>query len=157
MTDLVVLDASAILAWRDEEPGAHEVVDPVLDGALLCAVNGAEVRYKSADSGDDPQALIDDLIALGVEIVPFTDDEARHFPSLRDIDRRAREVEKGSAGTSTKGRGGRPRRRSRLSLADLACLSLALEREARVITGDGHWVTLVEHGLDVSVTDYHSR
>jgi ribonuclease VapC len=138
----VVLDASAVLAWRDEHPGATRLVDSVLDGALLCAVNAAEVRYKAADTGDDPDELMADLVALGLEIVPFTDAEARHVPALRKIDRSA------------------PResgvRKRLLSLADLACLALARERLATAVTGDGRWVTLMEHGLDVAVVDYHS-
>ncbi|CAN5398477.1 PIN domain-containing protein [soil metagenome] len=144
LTEAVVLDASAILAWRDRHPRAHELVEPVLAGALLCAVNGAEVRYKAADSGDDPDALIRDLLALGVVIVPFADDHARHVPTLRDIDRASRFAQKSTSGG----------RRKSLSLADLSCLALAMEENARVITGDGHWSTLTEHGLTVSVSDY---
>ena len=41
-----VLDASALLAFLHSEPGAHRV-EPVLDGALVSAVNWAEVFQKS--------------------------------------------------------------------------------------------------------------
>jgi PIN domain nuclease of toxin-antitoxin system len=137
----VVLDASAVLAWRDREPGALDVVDPLLSSALVCAVNGGEIRYKAAETGDDPDALVADLVALGVEFVPFTDRQARHLPGLRELDRAAREGR----------RGGKP---GRLSLADLCCLALAVEIGARVVTGDQHWTRLVAHGLAVTVTDY---
>ena len=38
MSDVVVLDASAMLALIHAEPGA-DVVDAAMPGALLCAVN----------------------------------------------------------------------------------------------------------------------
>jgi ribonuclease VapC len=145
LTDQVVLDASAVLAWRDGDARAVDLVDPVLDGSLLSAVNGAEVRYRAAETGDDPDGLIADLVALGVQLVAFDDAQARHLPELRAIDRAARQT-RGRSATS-----------GRLSLADLCCLGLAVTRDATVITGDAHWSRLIQHGLPVQVVDYRAE
>lgn len=143
MNDVFILDASAVLAWRDSEPGSEDVVEPILEGAWLSSVNCGEVRYKAAESGDDPDALVDDLTALGLQIIDFTDDHARHLPALRAIDRRARDEHRR-----------RGRKTGTLSLADLCCLALALEAGGQVVTGDRHWATLASHGLSMPVLNY---
>ena len=53
----VVLDASALLAYLREEPGA-EVVDGLLADAHMASVNWAEVVQKGRDplSGVKPEA-----------------------------------------------------------------------------------------------------
>lgn len=50
---MIVLDASAVLALLQDEPGA-EVVERVLPGSVLSTVNLAEVVGKLVDAGVPP-------------------------------------------------------------------------------------------------------
>lgn len=137
----VLLDASAILAWLHNEDGA-DVVDPFLmSGSGITSVNLGEVLYKVATAGDDPGALYDDLVELGIEIVPFDAGAARRFPDLKELDRTVNSTRKK----------GRPKQQ--LSLADLCCLATALELNAKVITGDRYWTELP---LALDIVDYNA-
>lgn len=140
--DEVVLDASAVLTWLAAEPG-EEYVDPLLDGGLISAVNLGEVLYKVAEHGSDPAEIAEDLMGYGLRTVPFSATQAALLPALRVADRSAR------VGAFP----GRQRRgvRHSLSLADLCCLALACERQATVVTGDRHWLTL---DLPIPVVDF---
>lgn len=120
----VVLDASAVLAWLLDEPGA-EVVDPLLDGAQLSAVNLTEVLTKLLDRGQEVSSLPSELAALGVRIVPFDASTAMGAARLRPL-------------TRTAG----------LSLGDRSCLALAVVRSAVALTADVSWGA-VEHGVEV--------
>ena len=66
----VVLDASALLAYLREEPGA-EVVDGLLADARMTSVNWAEVVQKSLSAGVDVEGMQEDLQALGMRVEPF--------------------------------------------------------------------------------------
>ena len=70
----VVLDASALLAYLREEPGA-EVVDGLLADARMASVNWAEVVQTSLAAGVDVEGMQEDLQALGLRlgltVVPF--------------------------------------------------------------------------------------
>ena len=66
----VVLDASALLAYLREEPGA-EVVDGLLADARMTSVNWAEVVQKSLSAGVDVEGMQEDLQALGMRLEPF--------------------------------------------------------------------------------------
>lgn len=71
----MLLDASAILAVIDEEPGA-ETVEEALDDAAISTVNVAEVAGKLDDFGwpaDEVASLFDHL---QLEILPFDVDVA---------------------------------------------------------------------------------
>jgi PIN domain nuclease of toxin-antitoxin system len=57
----VVLDASALLAYLNEESGAEAVEQALPNGAYISAVNWAEVLSKVAESGGEPEVLISDL------------------------------------------------------------------------------------------------
>lgn len=52
-----VLDASALLAFLGDEPGADVVERALEQGAVMSAVNWAEVLSKAAEVGEDPDAL----------------------------------------------------------------------------------------------------
>ena len=110
-----VLDASALLALLQGEPGA-DVVKPLLEGAIVSSVNWPEVAQKSLDRGVELDGLRGDLEALGLTIAPFTAEEAEATARLR-------------SSTSALG----------LSLADRACLSLACELGVPVFTMDRAW------------------
>ncbi|MGI8866278.1 MAG: type II toxin-antitoxin system VapC family toxin, partial [Rubrobacteraceae bacterium] len=97
-----VLDASALLAWLREEPGA-ENVERALDGARISAVNLSEVLQKSLAAGLTPaetSPLPEDLSTLGLSVVDFRTREAGVAAELWSVTR--------SLG---------------LSLADRACLA----------------------------------
>jgi ribonuclease VapC len=59
----VVLDASALLAYLQQEAGS-ELVDALLSDALMASVNWAEVVQKSISAGVDVTGMRKDLQAL---------------------------------------------------------------------------------------------
>lgn len=122
--DNVVLDASAALAVFKREPG-DDVVKGHIPGALMSAVNVAEIVGKLAASGMIEAEVRAAISTLGVEIVNFDEEHAFKAGNLASLTR-----EKG------------------LSLADRACLALALIRGAAVLTADRVWAEL-DIGVDV--------
>ena len=66
----VVLDASAVLALLQEEPGADEV-ESLMDAALMSSVNLAEVIQKAEQHGVNTEGLEYDLEALWIEFSDF--------------------------------------------------------------------------------------
>lgn len=117
-----VLDASAMLALLHSEPGA-EAVEEVLDRAAISTVNWSEVCQHWLAHDVDVVDLRADIEALGVQIVPFSADDAEHAAALW---------------SST--------RRLGLSLGDRACLGLARRLELPAITADRAWL-----GADVGI------
>lgn len=118
----VVLDASALLAMVNREPGA-EMVHGALAGASMSAVNYSEVIAKLVDRGQDADEVIAALDALPITVRPVDVVQARRAGRLR----------------------GQTRERG-LSLGDRACLALAIELERPAFTADRGW-----SGLDVGV------
>ncbi|MGE0809898.1 MAG: type II toxin-antitoxin system VapC family toxin [Immundisolibacter sp.] len=117
-----VLDASSLLAFLHNEPGAQRVWD-ALPGALVSTVNWSEVVQKALQRDADIAGLHDEFAQIGVEFVPFTVAQAEIAALLW------------------------PRTRaSGLSLGDRACLALAMERQAPLLTADRAW-----SGLDIGV------
>ena len=114
----VVLAASALLAYLRAEPGS-EAVDGVLGSALITSVNWAEVLQKSLSAGVEAKGLRQELQALGLAVEPFSagdaDTAALLWPQTRNLG---------------------------LSLADRACLSLALRLNLPVLTCDRIWAEL---------------
>jgi ribonuclease VapC len=108
-----VLDASAILALLQEEPGADEV-ERLLDGALMSCVNLSEVLQKAEQHGVHIEGLEYDLEALGLEFRDFDILSAR--PT----------AEAWSPGSG-------------LSLGDRACLALAGRVGGTAVTPDARW------------------
>ena len=117
-----VLDASAVLAWLKGEPGA-EAVGPLLDNSVMSAVNWSEVLQILAefDIGHGEARAASPMI----EVVAFSEPQAALTAALR---------------ASTRDAG--------LSMADRACLSLAMLRDGPVYTGDRAWAEL---GLGIEV------
>lgn len=110
-----VLDASALLALLQDEPGA-EVVEPRIESSIISAVNWSEVAQKSLDRGVEVGDLREDLGALGLEIAPFTTGDAEAAAALRG-----------------------PTAHLGLSVAALACLALAGRLGKEALTTDGSW------------------
>ena len=113
-----VLDASALLAYLRREPG-FEHVGLVLEEALISSVNWSEVLQKGARYDLPVDSIAAYLGDVGLGIEAFTAGQAERAARLW---------------TSTKGFG--------LSLADRACLALALEKDAPVLTADRNWSRL---------------
>ena len=121
-----VLDSSAVLAMLWAEPGAG-VVNDSAENAMISSVNLAEIIAKIHDRGfgeDNANFVLNDL---NPEIVPFDRDQAIAAGHLR-------------ASTRQKG----------LSLGDRACLALALQQKATVLTADKAWSEL-DLGLEIKV------
>ncbi len=114
----VVLDASAVLALINEEPGA-EIVDALLDEATISAVNWSEVIAVLVDAGFAADRASARIAALGLVVIAFDQAQALSAGALRAVTR--------SAG---------------LSFGDRACLCLAEARHARALTADRRWATL---------------
>ena len=96
----VVLDASALLAYLREEPGA-DLVDGLLVNARMASVNWAEVVQKSLSTGVNVDGMLEDVQTLGMRIEPFLPDDGERAGRLWPLTRR-----------------------QGLSLGDRACLSL---------------------------------
>lgn len=122
---MTVLDASALLAYLLDEPGGERVERAIVEGALIGAVNLAEVLGKLADGGRDPVSSMDAISALPFEVLPFEGDDALETALLRTA-------------TATAG----------LSLADRACLALGRRLGRPVLTADRAWRGLVP-GVEV--------
>jgi len=121
-----VLDASAVLAVIQEEPGA-ERIEAHLDTGCISAVNLAEIVGKLQDRGLGDNE-IDELIALlDLDTRILDKDGAVFMGKLRQ---------------STKVAG--------LSLGDRACLALAHSLGATAITMDRAWKDL-EIGVAIEV------
>jgi len=115
----VVLDASAVLALLNNEPGADELTPELLSNAICSTVNLAEVQTKLVIEGGSPAEAWEDTLSAIREAMPFTAEHARIAGSL-------------AAQTRTLG----------LSLGDRACLALGLTLKAPVYTADKSWKTL---------------
>ena len=114
----VVLDASALLAYLRQEPGAEEV-DGLLADARRASVNWAEVVQKSLSAGVDVEGMREDLQALGVRVEPFLPEDGDRAGRLWSLTRQ-----------------------QGLSLGDRACLSLGLRLGLAVLTCDRAWAQL---------------
>jgi PIN domain nuclease of toxin-antitoxin system len=127
MANEPVLDASAVLAVLNREPGNEQVV-AVLPAALLGTVNLAEVISKLCERGVPADAAMEAVQCLGLDIVPHSREQALRAGELRPL---------------TKAFG--------LSLGDRACLALGRERRAAVITAERRWDARVEAAADVHI------
>jgi ribonuclease VapC len=121
---MLILDASAILALLFKEPG-HESVAVAADGAAASTINLAEVLTRFVRDGHTVPAVLEHLGVYAIEWVPFDDVQAAGTAALWPRTRRAG-----------------------LSLADRACLALAIDRGLPVLTADRVWADL---GLPVDI------
>lgn len=119
MKPQVVLDASALLAYLQQEKGYKEIENALAKGAAISAVNLAEVYVQMVSDSLNLQQAIPLIKALGLLIVPFDEDEAKISAELYPIGK--------SLG---------------LSLGDRACLSLGLKLGLPVLTTDKTWSKL---------------
>jgi PIN domain nuclease of toxin-antitoxin system len=122
-----VLDASALLAFMFDEPGAAIVEQALADGAFISAVNWAEVLTEiGRPVHDDAQRLMR-LLGDALTIHPLTAEDGPAIAALRSITR--------SIG---------------LSLGDRACLALAHRLGLPALTTDRSWTQLAT-SIDVGI------
>jgi len=114
----VVLDSSAVLALIAGEPGS-QIVSDALDGAVISAVNVAEVVSKLIERQAPDRDAMEVVRALQFSVIPFDADQAEAAGILR-----------------------RPTRHLGLSLGDRACLQLAHKLGREVLTADRSWADL---------------
>ena len=124
MTTLAVLDASAILAVLNDEPGS-EVVEPLLPRSVISSVNWLEVIQKMIPLGVSHDALRRSL--PDVEVAGFFEPHAAVAAKMREA-------------TSHLG----------ASLADRCCSTLALFRDAPVFTADRN-MARADVGVDIQL------
>lgn len=113
-----VIDASALLALLNTEPGA-DVVAEALPGGVISAVNLSEVVAKLCQAGMPENAIRQAIQPLGLEIEPFDEEQAYQAGLLCGATQRLG-----------------------LSLGDRACLSLAQRLGAVALTADKTWLGL---------------
>jgi len=126
MNKKIVLDASAILALIQEEPGA-EIIRPLLSQSMMSTVNVAEslTSLQKVDIG--PEEGIEYMSLLINEIVSFDLDQA---------------VEVAILYPKVKHKG--------LSLGDRACLTLGKKYHATIYTADKAWKN-IDPELDIQL------
>jgi ribonuclease VapC len=112
----VVLDASALLAVLNREPGAGKLTPELLSAAAASTVNLAEVHGKLVDRGLSPDDAWEATLSPIGEAVPFTSEHARLAGDL-------------IAKSPMLG----------LSLGDRASLALGLAMRVPVYTADRSW------------------
>jgi PIN domain nuclease of toxin-antitoxin system len=111
----VVLDASALLALLNAEPG-NEEVERSIPGAAISAVNLSEVVAKLTEAGMSEEAVRSVLEDIEIDVHPFDRELAYRTGVLRTV---------------TKELG--------LSLGDRACIALGRQLQRPVLTTDRNW------------------
>jgi ribonuclease VapC len=115
----VVLDASAVLALLNGEPGSATVERALSAGAVISAVNLSEVVGKLVDVG-------------------LTNNEVRHVVGCIGLDVRVFDLpqafESGLLRSQTRAT------QLSLSLGDRACMALAAQLSLPVLTADKAWL-----------------
>lgn len=121
-----VLDSSAVLAVFRGEPGAAVVQAALASGAVISAVNLAEVVTKLQEGGVPDPDIGPMIDQLRISMVDYDQAQAYSTGFLR-----------------------RQTRAAGLSLGDRACIALGQQLGLPVLTADRSWATL---GLPVTVT-----
>jgi PIN domain nuclease of toxin-antitoxin system len=111
---VIVFDASALLAFLRDEPGADEVEESLLAGGACSAANWSEVAQQVRGRGGQWLPARALLLSYPLDVEPVTADDA--------------EV----AATMWHAGGG-------LSLGDRICLALGQRLDADVLTADRAW------------------
>jgi ribonuclease VapC len=116
-----ILDASALLAYLQDESGSELVATALTEGCLMSAINWAETLSKLVERGQSPEVVTELLTNQGLlnnalVIVPFDAAIAQETARLRPITRRIG-----------------------LSLGDRACLALGIQLQLPVLTSDQVW------------------
>lgn len=111
-----VVDASVVLAWLQDEPGADDAERHLMEG-VIGAANWSEVLQKTRQHGAHPGTVARLLTSFGLRVVDVTE---------ADAERAARLWRPGSS----------------LSLADRLCLALGIRLGAPTVTTDAVWASV---------------
>jgi PIN domain nuclease of toxin-antitoxin system len=120
----MVLDASAILAYLQDDKGS-DVVGDHLDGGRVSTVNWSEVLQKATHRGIDTSGMRDDFSGIGLHFFPFDIAHAEIASALWQM--------------------ARP---YGLSFADRACPALGMQRQEPVLSANRVWCNL---DIDIEV------
>lgn len=115
----IVLDASAVLAILNQEPGEERLTPELLSDAVTSTVNLAEVHGKLVGVGLSEEEAWEAAVSPVREAVPFSSEHARIAGGLV---------------MKTRALG--------LSLGDRACLAVGMTLKAPVFTADRSWKKL---------------
>ena len=119
---MILLDASAVLGYLNDEPGRDIVAAALLSGeARISLVNQSEVLSKLCDWGMNFENAEKVLGKLALPLEAFTAQTALEAARLRSL---------------TKAYG--------LSLGDRACLATARLCKLDVLTGDRPWLQMAQ-------------
>ncbi|MFO7809121.1 PIN domain-containing protein [Thioalkalivibrio sp.] len=121
-----VLDASVLLAFLHDEPGGDRVAR-VLDGGHMSTVNWSEVLQKSLQREVNVQGMQQEFVDVGLLFEPFTAEQAALAAQLWE-----------------------PSLRHGLSMADRACIALAMDKALPVLTADRAWARL-DIGIEMHI------
>lgn len=108
-----VVDASVVLAWLQDEPGA-DAAEPMLMEGLIGAANWSEVLQKARQHGAPAEVVSRLLTSFGLTVVNVTAEDAERAAHLWRVG-------------------------SSLSLGDRLCLALGLRAGLPVATADAAW------------------
>lgn len=120
-----VLDASAVLAYLQQEPGMDVVRNAMQEGSTINTVNLAEVCAKLKGRGVEPRPIVERLKALGLDVTAFSEEDAMCSGEMVPM-------------TQALG----------LSLGDRACLASCRRLSAAALTAEKAWARL-ELGIEV--------
>ena len=128
MSNVTVLDASAIIAFLQGEPG-EEVVKQALqsDHCVVSAANQAEIIAKALDRGIDAPTIQAILAELNYTVINITAQDGTAAGLLR---------------SQTRAQG--------LSLGDRLCLVTAQRLKAKLLTADRPWL-LAAQALSLNI------
>ena len=111
-----VVDASVVLAWLQDEPGADEA-EPLLMEGFIGAANWSEVLQRVRQHGAPAGVVARLLASFGLTVVEVTRADAEIAAGL---------WQRGTA----------------LSLADRLCLALGVRANLPVATADAAWTAI---------------
>ncbi len=123
----MILDASALLALLQDEPGSEQVLQALEQGAISAA-NLSEVTGKLIQAGVPKKEVFSILESLDLNVIPVDE----HTALLA-----------GSLIKETRSLG--------LSLGDRLCLATAIIRKEAAVTADKAWAKLKLKDLDVVI------
>lgn len=124
----MVIDASALLAFLQNEPGSAVVQKALEQPLSISAVSWTETVGKLVGAGVPMNQAETDLAQLGLEVVPF---EASQMALAAWFYAR--------------------RKPYSLSLGDCAVLALAEAKNLPVMTGEQHWAKLPNLRVEVKL------
>lgn len=123
----MIIDASALLALLQDEPGSEKAAEALEQGSISAA-NLSEVASKLIQAEVPKKEVVSILESFDLEIIPVEAETAFLAASLMTITRQYG-----------------------LSLGDRICLATAILRGEVAVTADKVWAEVKHKGLDVVV------